>query len=102
MAANKVWYELEILESRLAEKEAGILGDPEEHKKGITFIIDQLFEELGLQIYRYKDGKLVTDKDGRPKINWFGVLTGAFKLVSRIIFLQNLWEASKLQPGDGK
>lgn len=102
MAAKNVYKELEHWESKLNQINSTHDVGTDDHKTAVSFIIEALFSELNLQIYQYdKEGKLIYDRKGRPKINWINVVTGVVKLVGKIIFLKQLFESQTLVPGGG-
>lgn len=86
-----MYRELDQWKARLKDAELQAQS-PDEHDRALTYIIEELFKELELHIFqRDRDGNLKTDKDGRPKIAWISVITGAFKLVAKILFLRDIW-----------
>lgn len=97
MSHRKVYKEVRRLEETLEPTKNTVFTNETDHKKAWSFIVEELFKELNLQIYKYdRDGKLEYDNKGRPKIDWLNVIFGAFKLVAKIIVLRNLFEQAVL------
>ena len=77
------------------EETAVLTTEKDGHKKPITYILEKLFQEISLDIFKHdKDGNLEYNENGKPKINWIGVITSLGSLVGKIIFLRRFYDSA--------
>ena len=68
--------------------------EKEGHKSPATYILEKLFKEIALDIFKHdKEGNLEYNDKGKPKINWIGVITSLASLIGKIIFLRRMYDA---------
>ncbi|MCA9366781.1 hypothetical protein KC887_00750 [Candidatus Kaiserbacteria bacterium] len=96
MNTRKAYDEIERWQAELDT--TAIVVDGEGHKKPISYILEKVFEEISLQIFkRDRDGNLEFDDKGRAKIDWISVITGLARLVGKIIFLRKIYDAESIK-----
>lgn len=98
MAYGKVQEEIRRWELQF-EEAARVQGEPREYPNKFSFVMDKLFAELRLQLFkRTSDGTLKRDGSGNPKVDVLGLLMGIFRLAGKIIVLVRLYDAGLLKP----